>query len=81
VKPQLSLEAFADWAEKQPAKQKYDYWDTETCACTQFANSAGIVRITDDIRDFWVNAQSIACELPRTFGALAARLRARGGQA
>jgi hypothetical protein len=76
IKP--SLRTFLAWAEKQPADKQYNYLDSGICACGQFA--AYIGQQSD-----WMNRQSgsIWCALddyahmwPRTFGALAGRLRA-----
>jgi len=82
----LTIEAFAEWAEKQPADEAYVFCDWRECACGQYAASLGIdsiawsVAMLDDAilggRGFWVTANSTAYGKPRTFGALAARLRA-----
>jgi hypothetical protein len=76
MKPQLTLEAFADWCEKQPADLAYDYMDLENCAVAQYARSLGTKSPFITHSRFWSNSESLAALSPRTFGALAARLRA-----
>ena len=88
MKPQLTLEAFADWCEKQPADKAYDYWSYEFCACGQYATSLGLStaewkRAFDKQSHrprggFWWDANYAAC-LAGTFGDLAQRLRAQIG--
>lgn len=75
MKPQLTLEAFADWCEKQPADQRYRYLSLRNCACAQFAQHN---KVGDwmDTSEFWMSADDYAVKEPHTFGALALRLRA-----
>lgn len=78
----LTLEAFADWAEKMPADEQYEWCDDSDCACGQYADAA---KVSGSYRAhphpspdnaFWLKAEQAAFEWPRTFGSLAARLRA-----
>lgn len=73
MKNMLTLEAFADWCEKQPVGKVYPYTDVKNCACSQYAKSLG-VKVA--FGSFWYKAEFIAAKHPRTFGALAGRLRA-----
>ena len=76
MKPQLSLEAFADWCEKQPADRTYTYANKENCACGQYADSLGLSDWSIWNSKFWYEADSVALLTgERTFGALASRLR------
>lgn len=79
-KPVLTLEAFADWAEKQPADKAYQFTSLANCACAQYARSLGIDWLSTPVADFWVHANHIAADWGGdrgyTFGALASRLRA-----
>lgn len=90
MKNPLSLEAFADWCEKQPADKEYSYIDSENCAVTQYMRACGFPCAYSN-RDKWYERRDnqtwyahkaperrmdiLACELPHTFGALAKRLR------
>lgn len=84
MKPQLTIEAFADWCEKQPAEKSYDYMDTTNCAFCQYLRSLGIEANVGQTRYYVGDALrpmpdgiDRAVDLGvRTFGALAARLRA-----
>lgn len=83
MKPQLTLEAFANWCAKQPADNRYDYDCVGECALTQYAASLGLPTPYGEAPDspihtsaFWGVANNKACFGVRTFGALAARLRA-----
>ena len=80
MKPQFTLEAFADWCEKQPAEKRYAYHNSRSCACGQYNAFLGMrsyawidVYWGDD--SFWRRANDLAFVEPHTFGALAARLR------
>ena len=75
--PQLTIEAFADWCEKQPAEKEYKYTAPRVCACGQYASWLGWKGswLTSETQ-FWAAADDFAIEPPHTFGALAARLRA-----
>ncbi|TPN03837.1 hypothetical protein FJ973_29790 [Mesorhizobium sp. B2-1-3] len=75
MKPQLTIEAFADWCEKQPAERKYPFMSMDDCACAQYAKALGIGNWVS-ASTFWRVAEDIALDRPWTFGALAARLRA-----
>lgn len=72
----LSIEAFADWLEKQPPEGEYDYCSFSRCAISQYCRWLGF-------KDVWTSAR-IGFELahhavvdcdPQTFGAAAARAR------
>lgn len=90
MKPQLTLEAFADWCEKQPAQNRYSYCMATRCAMTQFVRSIGFdieKVLTPNIGEAYFLVQGRRVNLPgafeiavndddMTFGALAARLRA-----
>lgn len=84
MKNPLSLEAFADWAEKRLPEAEYSYFHIPSCACSQYADYLGLSEVwwaandfIDHSRgDFWSTADGFAFALPHTFGALAARLRA-----
>lgn len=77
MKPVLSIEAFADWCEKQPPEKGYVYADVCNCACGQYAQSLGLNHWSPFDSEFWFAADNEASWTDeRTFGALAARLRA-----
>ena len=80
MKQQLSLEAFADWCEKQPEGRVYRWVDYNECACGQYAASLGITGWCKHVYKggFWDVANRVAFQVsaPRTFRALAAHLRA-----
>lgn len=75
----LSLEAFADWCEKQPDAY-YDWASAPICACGQYAKHLGITKNWMDEKLyspsslFWRQANNIAAEYPHTFSGLAQRL-------
>ena len=74
----LTLEAFAEWCEKQPARKQYDYWNTEDCACAQYAKSIGDDRPFHEFvcgSPFWTRANARAFYRPWSFKSLAKRLR------
>jgi hypothetical protein len=81
MKPQLTIEAFADWCEKQPAEKTYDWIDGDACAACQYARSLGLYDAwasrhlaPSAVGNFLIQA-SRAAHGSRTFGALASRLR------
>lgn len=80
MKNMLTLESFAEWAEKQPADATFYYFDMKNCACAQYATHLGVdypcATPTSDGR-FWSQAEHHAarCNTTDTFGNLAARLR------
>lgn len=87
MRPQLTIEAFADWCEKQPAEKSYNWASEDNCACAQYAKALGMPdafegRYSTD--GFWAKADQIAlrddfifrADWSDTFGNLAARLRA-----
>lgn len=80
MKPQLSLEAFADWCEKQPAELAYDWHSTWSCAIARYVKTLGdddLYRKVSNLRtSSGVLCERLALTRPWTFGALAARLRA-----
>ncbi len=76
MKPQLSIEAFAEFCERKPARQKYDFCDAKNCALAQFLKAA-------DVQNFELATHEIPSAFrwqiqlgSWTFGALAKRLRA-----
>jgi hypothetical protein len=80
----LSLEAFADWCEKQPADEEYDVWQPSSCAVALYAQSLGFKRATDNGRIETHDGRVLPIDgfkfrmiarHPYTFGALAKRLR------
>jgi hypothetical protein len=84
MKPQFTIEAFADWCEKRPAAEAYNICHTNICAVAQYANALGFSR--GSMPDFSIDAgwrqipivgltNRIMCAKPHTFGALAQRLR------
>ena len=85
-KPQLTIEAFADWCEKQPADLEYNVLCPRQCAVGQFARDIGFPHGSttgfqiDAGRGRCLTIQGLtdyhAIDFPNTFGALAARLRA-----
>ena len=88
MKPALTLEAFADWCEKQPKRKEYDGSDPWECALAQYARANGYSRSTanGEVKDDQDKQYRVAgvmrsvlvkciCDTPSTFGALATRLR------
>lgn len=78
MKNLLTLESFADWAEKQPAEKEYDYSRSQYCAAAQYLQSIGVVdyaRPSWDLPAGWAKALNPFNDLDCTFGALATRLR------
>ncbi len=78
MKPQLTLEAFAEFCEGKPAGQVYCYFDTGHCACAEYARHLGIDYQVAQGK-FWAKAEFHAANWDgkkATYGALAARLRA-----
>ena len=85
-KPVLTLEAFASFAESKPADELFFITDVRKCAVGQYAKSLGFERGSNP--DFTIDAgngraipirgltDKIMCDGKRTFGVLAARLRA-----
>lgn len=85
----LTLEAFAEWVEKQPAEKTFDYFDPKNCAFCQYLKGLGFKRAQVGGHDYSLTgrfeddrllpegiAPSVLCGSTNTFGALAARLRA-----
>lgn len=80
MKNMLSLEAFADWAGKQPAEKKYDYSRSQYCAAAQYLQSIGVQRYVLSSSELPVGWDDALNPFPwqpgqYTFGNLAARLR------
>ena len=78
----LTLSAFAEFCESKPADESYYYDDVTRCACGQYASAIGEPRFfykaigfNTPQDPFWDKADRLACYFPRTFGALATRLR------
>lgn len=84
MKPQLTIEAFADWCEKQPADEAYDFY-AKDCAWGQFLTSLGVEYACVGFNTWTGSDGQRRCfpsgiafpveEEPHTFGALASRLR------
>lgn len=77
----LSLEAFADWCDKQPEGSKYNYLSMcGDCALDSYAKSLGIgspyVEGFNKASQFWNDADLAASRPGRTYASLASRLRA-----
>lgn len=89
-KPVLSLEAFADWCEKQ-GDREYNYCDPDNCAISQYFHFLGHPKATIALnyvsleggcaisshfsRQFPDGMRAAALTRPWNFSALAARLR------
>ena len=76
MKPQLTIEAFADWCEKQPADKRYNYENSSECAVAQYLTHLGAVKVKLWSHEVEAAFGNVVDESPWTFGALAARLRA-----
>lgn len=76
MKPQLTLEAFADWCDTK-GKERYWYMSVENCACAQYAEHLGLDYWKVAFRPgFWRDAELAACcAYSSTFSALASRIR------
>jgi hypothetical protein len=76
----LTLEAFAEWCEKQPADKEYNFFDNHGCAFGQYLKALGIEHRSVG-GTYWRTAageERIRKALQSgdwTFGALASRLR------
>lgn len=86
----LTLEAFAEWCEKQP-DCRYTYGDSNICAIGQYCKEIGVEYIPRSVDDeivhtvqtgelrrngFWLDAEVLAnVANPRTFHGLAATIR------
>jgi hypothetical protein len=88
IKIEPSIKTMLAWVEKQPPEKQYVYSDETGCACAQFADAIGRgaewanrpLGALDDLflacgKSVWRQLDHIACPWPRTFGALAERLR------
>lgn len=92
MKNPISIEAFADWCDKQSADRVYDYKNGHECAFAQYLVALGFMPcvneeaycldhllMTKDLsawRPLPFGLDLAVYEFPRTFGALAGRLRA-----
>lgn len=79
MKNLLTFEALADFCDTK-GDEEFDWYDNDTCACAQYAAHIGLTDAWKHRKryGFWSNASLTAVELPqrpRTFAALAARLR------
>lgn len=76
---QYTLEAFAEFCEKQPADKEYDYCTAAECAVAQYLSSikAPKVKLNSSEIDamFGVTVGNAVVDEPHTFSALAKRLR------
>ncbi len=91
----LSLEAFAQWLEQQPAAEQYDFPNPYECAICRYLDHIGLARSRVDtdtiygpdgnpimaLPEYW-NDVSKSCQINglSTFGAAAARARALLGR-
>jgi hypothetical protein len=84
MKNLLTKEAFADWCEKQPASNEYSYFDNRGCAFCQYLDALGIENNGVGGKEWWAGTTEHRLptgvwlplqQHPRTFGALAQRLR------
>lgn len=87
MKNMLTVEAFAEWCEKQPADGEYDYAEPQDCPIAQFLRANGFpeARVnsvdwresdrTYDYHNLPRGFDDAVIESPRTFGSLAQRLR------
>lgn len=78
--PLFSLQSFYNFCNTRPASQAYPYH--EHCAVMQYGMSLGIPDVYMDMRYVGKNGpkeewETLARGYPRTFGALAARIRER----
>lgn len=76
----LTLEAFADWAGKQPRDKRYNYENAHVCACAQYAESLGLnfreILSIVPRESIWRTMDNIAGDaIPHTFGNLHDKLR------
>jgi hypothetical protein len=86
MKNLLTREAFAEFCDKQPADEKYNWYDEAKCAAAQYAESLGM---WEDVwlkrhahpsgrRQFWRDMSRVALQCPEhTFGRLARYIRER----
>ena len=66
----LSLEAFADWLEKQPGEKKYKYISATQCLICQYFNAIGLDFIALDSRA-WCDHNYEDHKLPDHFNDIA----------
>lgn len=76
----ISIEAFAEWCERKPADEEYEWVNVRTCAIKQYAKFLG-----GNVHENYMavacmpvgrfDGEYMALMRPHTFGALAARLR------
>lgn len=71
----ITTEAFADFCESKPADEAYNYSYSWECAVAQFLQSIGVQNFDLDSDDIPEPFQEPVLGWPRTFGALAKRLR------
>ena len=76
MRPQITVEAFAEFCERKPAGERYDFTEMKRCAVAQFLQSVGVQNfalLSNEIPEAFKNPVQFG---DWTFGALAARLRA-----
>lgn len=76
----LTIEAFADWAGKQPRDRRYEYQNAHVCACAQYAETLGLnfreILNKAPRGTFWRRMDALAGDArTHTFGALHDKLR------
>lgn len=78
--PVFTLKAFAEFCERR-GDERYNWGSSSECACAQYAIHLGAWKqwVESEVHDgsFFDVADDIAMQEPRTFSALAARLRER----
>lgn len=83
----FTAESALAWFEKQDPDREYDFWDRKVCALGQYLVAHGRdpaseydrlsdVTVSGPLGDLGVSA----CMEPRTFGALASRIRSHMGE-
>ena len=75
----FTLEALADWLERQPPEKEYDWFDCANCALGQYARSLGLtyeeLPLTFRYDGNGVTTSLDLLEEVETFGKAAARAR------
>ena len=85
MKNPLTIEAFADWLEKQPPEKEYDYSNCRGCLVFQYLTAVGIPITSTGSTTFSTNdgqehilpyeLDIVAARHPHTFGKAAIRAR------
>jgi hypothetical protein len=86
-----SLAGLAAWLKTKNPDEKYGWWNSDCCAIAQYTTDAGKEAEWKNRRHFWgeifkpytasqkilQRMDELACDKPRTYGALLARVRAQ----